>query len=103
MGFLDGLVTNALGGLLGGNSQQNQQDPQNHQNGVSPLVQIALLLLQQSGGLTGIIERFRQAGLGHKVDSWVSTGENQPVTGQEVGQALGRDLLQQLGSQVGLD
>jgi uncharacterized protein YidB (DUF937 family) len=106
MGFLDGLVNNALGGLLGGNSpqnQQNQQNPQNQPSGISPLIQIALLLLQQSGGLSGIIERFRQAGLGKKVDSWVSTGDNEPVSGHEVTQALGPDMLNQLGSQVGMD
>jgi uncharacterized protein YidB (DUF937 family) len=55
------------------------------------------------GGLQGIIERFRQAGLGKQVDSWVSTGDNAAVSGHEVTQALGPDLLNQLGSQVGLD
>ena len=35
--------------------------------------------LSQGGGLTGLVDRFRQAGLGHVADSWVSTGPNQPI------------------------
>jgi uncharacterized protein YidB (DUF937 family) len=101
MGFLDGLVNNALGGLLGGGGNSGAQQPQQDQ--ASPLLQIALMLMQQNGGLQGIIERFRGAGLGKQVDSWVSTGDNVPVSGHEVSQALGPDLLEQLGGQTGLD
>ena len=40
------------------------------------------------GGLDGLIKKFDSVGLGDKVRSWVGTGENQPVTADEVKRAL---------------
>ena len=55
-----------------------------------------------TGGLGDLIEHFRNSGLGKKADSWVSTGQNEPVGEDELGQALGPDLLDQLARQTGL-
>jgi uncharacterized protein YidB (DUF937 family) len=54
------------------------------------------------GGLAGLIERFQQAGLGDQVGSWVSTGQNMPVNADQIGGALGPDILSQIASQLGL-
>ena len=54
------------------------------------------------GGLGDLIEHFRNSGLGQKADSWVSTGQNEPVDEHEMGQALGPDLLDTLAQQTGL-
>lgn len=54
------------------------------------------------GGLGGLLDKFRGAGLGHKADSWVSTGRNEPLTPNEVEQGLGADQLQELSRQTGL-
>src|SRR5882757_2544762 len=97
MGFLDGILGDSLGGLLGGSAAGQQQ------NQASPLVAIALQLMQNNGGLSGILDRFRQAGLGQHADSWVSTGQNMPVSGGQVSQALGPDLINQLAAKAGLD
>jgi uncharacterized protein YidB (DUF937 family) len=103
MGLLDDVLGGALGGMLGGSAQPPQpgQVPQQGQSSI--LLTLALQLLQQSGGLTGLIERFRRAGLGNQVASWVSTGENLPVSGEQVHQALGPDVLNQLAGQLGMD
>jgi uncharacterized protein YidB (DUF937 family) len=93
MGLLDGLVGNALGSLLGGQPGGNQ----------NPLVGAALQLIQQQGGLPALLGKLQQGGLGTQVASWVSTGENAPVSGQQLGQALGADALNQIGGQLGLD
>ena len=55
-----------------------------------------------TGGLGDLIEHFRNSGLGKKADSWVSTGQNEPVDEAEMGQALGPDLLDTLAQQTGL-
>jgi uncharacterized protein YidB (DUF937 family) len=96
MGLLDGLVSNALGGLLGGGGAGGAQNN-------SPILQALLQLMMQNGGVSGILDRLRQGGLGQHVDSWVSTGDNLPVSGQQVGEALGPDLLGQLASKLGVD
>ena len=55
-----------------------------------------------TGGLGDLIEHFRNSGLGKKADSWVSTGQNEPVDETELGGALGPDLLDTLAKQTGL-
>jgi uncharacterized protein YidB (DUF937 family) len=55
-----------------------------------------------SGGLGGLIEQFRQNGLGDRADSWVSTGPNQEVDDRELSQALGDDTLAELTEKTGL-
>ena len=54
------------------------------------------------GGLGDLIDHFRNSGLGKKADSWVSTGQNEPVDETELGGALGPDLLDTLARQTGL-
>lgn len=46
-------------------------------------------LIQQHGGLNGLLAKFQQSGLGSQVASWVGTGPNQPITAQHVMDALG--------------
>ena len=54
------------------------------------------------GGLGDLIEHFRNSGLGKQAESWVSTGQNEPVDESQMGQALGPDLLDTLAKQTGL-
>jgi uncharacterized protein YidB (DUF937 family) len=59
--------------------------------------------LSSGGGLDGLVDQLRGAGLGDAVDSWIGPGENQPVDPQQLGAALGDDKVQQLSSGTGLD
>ena len=59
--------------------------------------------IEQTGGLDGLVGKLRDGGLGSEVDSWVSTGTNQPVDPQRLGQALGPDTVQQLSEGTGID
>jgi uncharacterized protein YidB (DUF937 family) len=52
--------------------------------------------------LGDILERFRSVGSGSKVDSWVSTGPNQPIKPREVEMAIDEDTLTSLSMQTGL-
>lgn len=55
----------------------------------------------QTGGLGGLLDNFRQGGLGHLVDSWISTGQNLPISGEQLQAVLGSDLLGTLAKQLG--
>ena len=47
-------------------------------------------------GLGGLLDRFRQSGLGKAADSWVRTGPNEPVSPGQVGSALGPNIIKML-------
>lgn len=54
------------------------------------------------GGVEGLTSSLRAGGLGDAVDSWISTGSNQPVEPQQLGAALGPDTVSQLSAKTGL-
>lgn len=81
MGLLDGM----LGGIVG-----------------AGMVSVVNNILEQHGGLQGVVNQFEKNGLGPTVKSWVGTGPNQSISPEQVHQALGPDLLQQLSAKSGL-
>ena len=103
MGLLDSVLSavggqtqggEGLSGLLGMLGNQPQ------------LMQVATSLLGNDGahgGLTGLMDKFQQAGLGDVLASWVGTGANQPISGEQLSSVLGSDALSGLASQFGLN
>ena len=83
-----------LGGLLGGGqpAQEPAQEPvqQPTPDDAGP------------GGLTGLLGRFQQAGLGHVADSWVATGSNHSISPQQLEQVLGQQQVQQMAQQANM-
>jgi uncharacterized protein YidB (DUF937 family) len=84
----------ALGALLGGGAGQpaaaGSQPTSNEGAG-------GLL-----GGLGGLLEKFQQGGLGNVTNSWIGSGQNQPVSPNQVGSALGPNIIKTLAQQSGL-
>jgi uncharacterized protein YidB (DUF937 family) len=91
MGMLDGLIGNAIGGMLGHGGQAQ-----------SPLLQMALQLLQQNGGVEGLLDKFRQGGYGDQAASWQGTGQNIPVSGSALQEVLGSGAIGQIAQQLGM-
>ncbi len=56
-----------------------------------------------NGGFRGFVERFREAGLGDAVDSWIGDGTNQPITDEEVEKAFGSETIDEIADQTGVD
>jgi uncharacterized protein YidB (DUF937 family) len=54
------------------------------------------------GGLGGLLEQFTRGGLGDVAKSWVGTGQNLPISPDQLSQVLGGDMLGQLAQQLGL-
>jgi uncharacterized protein YidB (DUF937 family) len=67
------------------------------------LVGLAQNLIKDNGGLQGLKGKLEGAGLGDAISSWIGTGENQPVEGQQLAGALGTDQIQGLADKLGLD
>ncbi len=55
-----------------------------------------------NGGLGELTDRFRQAGQGEKVDSWVQQGPNQDVAPNDLEQALGPQVIDAIATRTGL-
>ena len=56
------------------------------------------------GGLAGLLQQLQAGGLGEQVQSWISSGANLPVSGEQIAAALGGagGLLGQLAQQAGV-
>jgi uncharacterized protein YidB (DUF937 family) len=81
MGLMDGL----LGGIIG-----------------AGMVSAVNNILEQHGGLQGVVNEFEKNGLGSTISSWVGTGPNQAISPGDLHRALGPDLLQQLAAKTGM-
>jgi uncharacterized protein YidB (DUF937 family) len=57
---------------------------------------------QKSGGITGLIQKFNEKGLGDHMSSWISTGENLPISADQIKDALGSDKIKELASKFNL-
>lgn len=113
MGLLDSVLGGPLGGALGnmlGGAAGGAGGGAGGAPGGEMLMQIIASLLkgQQGGGagggggLGGLLQQLQQAGLGDAVQSWVGSGQNQPVSGEQLQAALGGDQISALAQQAGL-
>ena len=92
------LLGNILGQVLGGGQAQ----------GANPMVAVLGSLLSNDsaqgglGGLGGLVSKFQEAGLGNVVQSWIGSGENLPISADQISQVLGSDGLANIAQQLGL-
>lgn len=96
MGLLDQVV-GALGGAQGGG----------HGGGQAELINAVIGMLgsgsgSQGGGLGELVARFQQGGLGDVVSSWISTGQNLPISADQLSSVLGQDAIAGLAQKTGL-
>lgn len=57
------------------------------------MLQIAMDLFKQNGGLEGILAKFNEAGFAEQAASWVSQGNNLPISAEQIIEVLGRDSI----------
>ncbi|MDX8478730.1 YidB family protein [Mesorhizobium sp. VK24D] len=55
------------------------------------------------GGLGGLLDKLRDAGHGNVADSWVGTGQNQPINANDLGSVLGPQVIREIAQRTGLD
>lgn len=89
MGLFDQVVGALAGGQSGGNAA---------------LLETVMQLVNnpQTGGLAGLVQSFQQGGLGEIVNSWVSTGQNLPISAEQIKSVLGGNALQDIAGKLGV-
>ncbi|MBN9551424.1 MAG: YidB family protein [Alphaproteobacteria bacterium] len=55
------------------------------------------------GGLGGLLDKLKDAGHGNVADSWVGTGQNQPINANDLGSALGPAVIREIAQRTGMN
>jgi uncharacterized protein YidB (DUF937 family) len=58
--------------------------------------------IENQGGLQNIVSQFEKNGFGDTMKSWISQGQNLPITADQIQQALGSDKVKELAARMGL-
>ncbi|WP_309645746.1 YidB family protein [Phenylobacterium sp.] len=81
-----------LDGLLGGG-----------QEGGGAMSAISDILASQEGGLGGLVKTFEAGGLGELAKSWISKGENLPISAAQIESVLSSGVVADLAQKLGVD
>ena len=90
MGIFDE-VEKMAGGMLGGD----------HAGALSAVTDY--INSPQVGGISGLQRMFQEKGLGGIVGSWIGTGQNLPISADQLNSVLHCDALNQVASKFGID
>ena len=99
-----GLLDSVIGAVTGGMGGQGRGDSQ----GALLNAVIAMLANGQGqggaggGGLGDLIGKFTQGGLGDVIGSWIGHGQNAPISGDQLSNVLGSDMISDLAARLGL-
>ena len=101
-------IGSVLGGMLGG-----RRGPMGMPGGrgiggnrtalMLMLLPLAMRWVQSNGGMGAVLDRFRQKGYGGQMQSWVSTGDNQPLDEDAVQQVVGDEDLRSMAQHLGVE
>jgi uncharacterized protein YidB (DUF937 family) len=69
---------------------------------VIPVILSEVLGNGSEGGLSAIVARLQQAGFGDQAKSWIGTGQNLPISAQQLQEVLGSDVVKQLATRFGI-
>jgi uncharacterized protein YidB (DUF937 family) len=93
-----------LGSLTGGQTQTGAA-PQAGGGGTGSLLATlapTIASMLAGGGLQKILQQLQAKGRSNKASSWVSTGENQPLSADEVKEVVGEDQVRAAAAQAGV-
>src|SRR6266481_1913304 len=89
MSFLEDMAGKEVSGMLANSS--------------NPLASSVMQMINsQPGGLSGLLQQFHDKGLGGLVSSWVSTGQNLPISADQIQHVLGSEQVKELAARAGI-
>ncbi len=73
-------------------------------NGNAGMMETAAGLIgdPQTGGIQGLIDTFASKGLGDSIASWIGTGQNLPISADQIQSVLGNGKVQAIAQKLGL-
>jgi uncharacterized protein YidB (DUF937 family) len=89
-------------GLMDMISGAVERHPEVNQEQHASLLQTAMQMFGNHGGISGLLNNARSQGLGETVQSWIGTGANQSVSAEQVENLIGQDRINQLAGRVGI-
>lgn len=66
------------------------------------LTQAVSKLIDECGGMDGLVQKFENKGLGDVVQSWIGNTPNKSVTADQITNVFGPALIQKVASKVGM-
>ncbi|MDY0745646.1 YidB family protein [Paucibacter sp. R3-3] len=107
MGLLDQLANEALSALANPGSGQSGAGRDPAAAAAHPgMMDVLTGLLGgqggQGGGLGGLVAMAQQAGLGNVVASWIGTGQNLPISADQLQSLLGSDQVAAIAQKLSL-
>ena len=97
MGILD-MLTNTLNAQ----AQPGQPQPAGANPSAALISEVISVIESRPGGLGGLLQSFQQNGLGHLVESWIGTGQNLPVSADQIRNTLGTDATARIAQATGI-
>jgi uncharacterized protein YidB (DUF937 family) len=64
---------------------------------------LSVITDKNHGGFAGLLDRLDKAGLGDVSSSWISSGANTPISGEQTEAAVGPVTLDDISKQTGID
>ncbi|RFC37026.1 MAG: protein of unknown function (DUF937) [Candidatus Nitrotoga sp. SPKER] len=95
MGLFDSIVGQVSSALS--NSNNNNHNP----DGLMGTI-IGLINNPETGGIQGLIDTFKEKGLGDTFASWIGTGQNLPVSNEQIQAVLGSEQVQSIAQKLGI-
>ena len=74
----------------------------NQEGGQGGMLGVITGLIDQAGGIQGLANTFQEKGLGELVSSWIGTGQNLPISGEQLNAVLGNEQVQAIAEKLGL-
>jgi uncharacterized protein YidB (DUF937 family) len=93
MGLFDSIAGQVLG-------QMGQGGGAGGSNGMVDAIG-GLLNNPQIGGLQGLVQLFQEKGLGPLIASWIGTGQNLPISAEQLQSVLGSEQVRAIAAQLG--
>jgi uncharacterized protein YidB (DUF937 family) len=69
----------------------------------NPTIAAAMEMLKNHpGGLSGLVQQFHEKGLGDVITSWVGTGQNLPISGEQIQSVLSNEHVKAFAAKAGI-
>lgn len=103
MGLLDSVLGQVLGGVQPPQPQGDALGGLGEFGGLAGALGGLLANNSEVGGLGGLVSKFEQAGMGDVIGSWIGRGENTPISGGQLQDVLGSDVVSGIAQKLGIN